>query len=89
MTMPATKEYGELTSADHSIRTTLASGIGKYGSKWSLVHRTAGYECAGSCARYTKECWSVDYERRDGITGGQSYKTEAEARAHFERVTKS
>lgn len=84
---PSTKEYRDLTDADRAVRTVLATGIGAFNRPYRLIHTTAGYGLAGSCARHTGEAWGVIATNRDGTTSGQWYKTEAEARAHFERVT--
>lgn len=88
MNMPHTKEYRDLTDADKSIKTIHATAMGAFKARYNLIHKTAGYEPAGSCARYTEEYWgAIGTSARDGTTFGQWYKTEAEAREHFERVT--
>lgn len=81
------KEYKDIKDDEFSKRTILASGMGSFNRNYDLVHKTAGYECAGSCARYTNESWGAIATNRDGTTSGQWYKTETEAREHFERVT--
>lgn len=80
------KEYGTVAPADWSVRTVLASAPGAFGSLYELTHKTEGYEPAGSCARYTKELYGCLFTGRH-TNGGQWYKTQSEARAHFERVT--
>lgn len=84
--MNATMEYRDLTAANRSIRTII-SGAPGFRAHWQLIHKTAGYECAGSCARLTSESWGAIAQSEDGTTYGQWYKTESEAREHFERVT--
>jgi hypothetical protein len=80
-------EYRDLTDKNRSIRTVLAEGMGAFGRQCKLIHKTEGYEPAGSCCRHTKEAWGAISTNFDGTTYGQWYKTEPEARAHFERVT--
>lgn len=96
--MEATKpkyavEYSQV--GDNRSRVTiLAKGIRHYGYKDDLVHeytfshRSAGYEPAGSMARWTDERWSVLF-MSDGATHGRSFSTEQAAREHFERVTET
>lgn len=84
--MKIIKEYSQLTAADRSIRTIIAGAPGSR-AHWQLIHKTAGYECAGSCARYTGEAWGAIAKSNSGTTYGQWYKTEAEAREHFDRVS--
>lgn len=85
--MQGIKEYRDLTDTERSVRTVHARATGAFGREYTLVHKTAGYECAGSCARYTEELWGAIGRNFDGTTTGQWYLTEAEARAHFDRVT--
>ena len=85
-TKPYTAEYVTLTSDDMSGRTVLKTATGAFGTRYTLVHATAGYECAGSAARYTDEQWGCLGAGRMG-NFGQWYKTENEAAKHFDRVT--
>ncbi len=59
-------------------RTVLATS-----GKYRLMHSTAGYECAGSCARSTNEKWGVLFDDR-GCSHGQWFRTEPEAREHLQ-----
>ena len=87
MTKPFTKEYGTFPESELSKRTILDTGAGAFGRLFELVHKTAGYECAGSCARLTSEAWgSISYDR-SGTTHGQWFKTLDEAKARFEQFT--
>ena len=85
---PHTKEYRDIHPSNMSVKTTHAEASGAFGAVYRLVHKTAGYECAGSCARYTDAAWgAIATSAMDGTMFGQWYKTEAEARTHFDRVT--
>ena len=85
--MKYTIEYQDLTEENRSMRTVLAEGQGAFGRPYVLVHKTSGYECAGSCARYTDESWGAIGTDFNGTMFGQWYKIEQDARAHFDRVT--
>jgi hypothetical protein len=67
-----------------STRVNLDRAMSKTGATISLVHRLAGWECAGAGTRNVGEAWGSLYEMRDGTRGGQWFKTHAEALAHFE-----
>ena len=51
--------------------------------EWS----SPGWECAGSCARWTNGYWAVRYEDRNGCRQGRCMKSEDEARALFAKWT--
>lgn len=68
-------------------RTILGTAIGAFNRPYALIHKTAGYECAGSGTRYRDEAWGAIATNRDGSTSGQWYRTEKEDREHFERMT--
>ncbi len=53
---------------------------------YRLVHKTAGWECAGSCARLTNESWGVLFYAHNA-THGQWFKSLAEARELFDKWT--
>lgn len=78
------KEYGDLAPGEMAVRSTIATG-GPNG-KYRLVHSTAGYECAGSCARSTAEKWGV-LTGHAGCPRGQWFKTLAEAEVLFAERT--
>ena len=87
MTKPVTAEYGSIPDSELSKRTVLAEGKGAFNRAFELVHKTEGYEIAGSCLRLTSEAWgSLSYDR-NGTTHGQWFKTREEARARFEQFT--
>lgn len=85
---PATVEYGSpLYAANRSQATVLREGISKLGHPVKLVRRTAGYEPAGSCARYIKASISVDIDV-NGTRHGKRYAAYIDARNEFSRITK-
>jgi hypothetical protein len=68
-------------------QTVLATAPGAFGSTWRLIHRMPGQWLAGSCTIPVDEAWGSIVTLRSGTFSGQWYKTEAEARTHFERHT--
>lgn len=78
------KSLIEPNAAAMSVRTILHTATSHTGVAISLVHRTAGWECAGSGTRNVSEAWGSHYEMRDGTRGRIWFKSEAEARAHFD-----
>ena len=80
-------EYGDVQDGGMATSTILAEGMGAFGMSRTLVHSTAGYECAGSMARLTGEKWGCLFVSRDGNRGGNWYTNEAQAREHFLRMT--
>ena len=84
---PYTKEYGTFPENELSKRTVLATGKGAFGRLFELIHKSEGYECAGSCARLTSEAWGSLSYGRSGTTHGQWFKTLQEAKACFEQYT--
>lgn len=88
------KECGSVADAEKSIRTTLSSapatGENKhhYQSPVRLVHKTAGYEIAGSAMRLTDESYGVLYMWQNA-GHGQWFKTLAEAQRNFSKLTKA
>ncbi len=83
MTPKPVVEYSEVTDQNRSIPTMLKQ-VEYQGRTYSLIHRTSGYEPAGSMARWTNEIWSVT-ALYDGTPHGRRFKTEAEARDLFDR----
>ena len=77
------KEYGDVAPGGMAVRSTLSTS-GKY---W-LIHSTAGFECAGSCARSTDEKWGV-LSYVDGCEHGRWFRTLAEAKTLFAKGTAS
>jgi hypothetical protein len=53
---------------------------------FTLVHATAGYEPAGSMARWTNESWGACYQLKDGTQGGQWFSTLQAASLKFKRA---
>ncbi len=76
------KEYRDLTDADRSVVTVLATRnvVNDYSQtrEWILRHHTAGFECAGSCARSTVEKWTVT-SFSNGSRFGNSFLNESDA----------
>jgi hypothetical protein len=83
-TKPYLQEYGSLRPGELSERTLIAEAEG-----WKLEHHTAGYEPAGSVARYTNERWSVtDYDPHSNETHGRSFRVLSAEEAYFqERIS--
>lgn len=76
-----------LIDSELSKREVLAHGKGAFNRAFELVHKTAGYEIAGSGLRLTREAWgSLSYDR-DGTSRGQWYGNLADAKARFEQFT--
>ena len=83
-----TAEYGTFPDSELSKFTVLKKATGAFSRPYELVHKTEGYEPAGSCARFTKEAWgSLSYDR-NGTCHGFWFKTLEEAEQVFERFTK-
>ena len=70
-----------------SVRTTLATAMGAFNRPYALVHKTSGEELAGGGTREIGEAWGAVGTNKDDTTSGQWYKSESEARQHFNRVT--
>lgn len=77
--MNATIEYRDVTDGQVS-RSTVLDQATHNGRTYLLRHHSAGYESAGSMARWTNEKWSVS---RPGAFGGSAFLTEQEARDTF------
>ncbi|MDE2020167.1 MAG: hypothetical protein KGJ13_07530 [Patescibacteria group bacterium] len=80
-------EYGTVADENMSRRTVLKTGKGAFDRPFELLHKTEGYEPAGSCLRYTKEAYGAISYNRDGTRGGQWFLTLAEAETAFNRWT--
>lgn len=76
-----TKEYGDIAEGDMATRTILATS-----GKYRLIHSTAGFECAGSCARSTEEKWGVLFDVA-GCPNGRWFGSLIEAQALFAKWT--
>jgi len=79
-------EYGTLTQEQFGKKVVLDRGF-NINREYKLIHRTAGFQCAGSCARFDDEAWGVLFEF-DGAEHGRYFKTEADARELFKAWTK-
>jgi hypothetical protein len=81
-------EYRDITPETRSNLTELDSAASArlQGRTVQLVHATAGWEPAGSMARWTDGFYAVWFEM-NGARNGQRYRTEPEARTHFARLT--
>jgi hypothetical protein len=67
--------------------TILEHGVTSLGNNpLTLVHKTAGWECAGAGKRITGETWGALFECKDGTTGGNWYNTLAEAKSRFDAI---
>ena len=71
-----TIEYGEAHLHPNSIHTVLKT-VGKY----RVVHRTRGYQCAGSAMTWVEEAWGVLFDTP--YRGGQWKGTLADAEKLF------
>jgi hypothetical protein len=76
-------EYSEVHEGNRA-RTVVLAREDVYGREYRLVQSTAGYECAGSCARWTDGYTAVLFDS-DGAVHGRRFKSEADARALFSR----
>lgn len=78
MKHPKVAEYRDIPTGLHSRVTVLTTASGPnpsgYVRSYTLSHHTAGYECAGSMARWTDERWSV-LTFSDGASHGRSFLT--------------
>lgn len=75
-------------ASERAARSILKTGVSTAtGAQLSLVHRTAGWEIAGSWYRTGNEAWGCMYEMRDGTTGGTWFKSLDEASARFHKFT--
>jgi hypothetical protein len=84
-TPPLIREYGALRTEELSQRIVLAETEG-----WKLIHHSAGYEPAGSMARYTQERWSVTvYDPHSNETHGRSFRALSDAQPHFDAAAAS
>lgn len=76
-----TVEYADVTPETRSKVTTIKTAV--RGCEYRLVHRSPGWERAGSMARIREnECWSVLFEMNNA-THGQSFGTLVEAEKRF------
>lgn len=80
-------EYRDIHDEPKSKSTVLISKFSEQIRKdVSLIHRSEGWEPAGAMARWTDEHWAVNY-MIDNAIHGQRYRTEIEAKQHFDRLT--
>jgi hypothetical protein len=66
--------------------TVIKEGFGAFSRPYLLVHVPESEEIAGSGTRPIKECYRLVYTI-GGVRNSRAYKTLAEARVEFERVT--
>lgn len=78
-------EYGQIKDQPRSTHTVLDMRTSR-GREYKLVSATAGWEPAGSVARWTDAFYAVWF-MANGSRNGQRFVTEAEARATFEKWT--
>jgi hypothetical protein len=72
-------EYSEVDDSNRAVTTRLDVVTAPDGREYHLIHQSAGFEAAGSCARWTNGYFAA---RRliDGAWHGRQFKTEQEAR---------
>lgn len=88
MTYPHTVEYGDIKANHLPVSTyTILYQRTKNGREYKLVHRSAGYEPAGSAARYTNKCWSVDFWL-DNARHGRRFTVRDKADEYFDRMSR-
>ena len=81
--MKSPVEYGTYSDAQRSIKRTIDStNVG--GREYILYHKTAGYEPAGSMARWTEERYGVSFFEHIA-SHGRMFLTESEARTLFNK----
>lgn len=86
---PRLAEYGQIKDAPRSKVTVIDRRyVESKRREYRLEHGTAGYEPAGSIARWTDEYWAVRFDL-DGARHGQVSRDEAKMRALFDKWTKS
>jgi len=66
-----------------SKRTVLKTAPAGFGATYSLEHRTAGIEVAGSGTRQCAEHWACIRIGKSGHESGQRFRTLVEAEAYF------
>lgn len=84
-TYPKICEYRNLGDAPMSKETTLDTATVN-GLEYRLVHRSEGYRCAGSCARWDNESYGVLF-RCDNAEHGRLFKGLGEADMLFKQIT--
>lgn len=78
-------EYGDVEIKDFSVRTVLESKA--VGTRvYSLVHKTKGWEPAGSCARMVREAWGVLFDF-ENASHGQWFLDATQAKILFSKWT--
>lgn len=77
--MQAVKDYSHLQENERAVRTVLKTGRSlSLDRTYLLIHSTAGYEPAGSRARYTAEKWLITFNM-SGVVHGREFATLAAA----------
>ncbi len=86
------KECGQVRESEKSARTLLAekAATGErshfFQSPVRLVHKTAGYEIAGSAMRLTTDSYGVLYAMHNAGQG-RWFKNLEEAQSYFNQIT--
>ena len=91
MECPAIAEYGDIKRLGWrmSVETLLGTHVRERdGRVYKLSHHAAGYEVAGSCARWTNEKWSVRF-MLDGARHGKSFASWLDAVCYFRKRQES
>lgn len=82
-------EYGRIPPGESMVtRTVVAQKIHRRRLK-RLEARTAGWTIAGSCLRWDNGRWAVVWDESDGTRHGRSWRTEVEARKHWDGLTEA
>ena len=84
-------EYGTYPDSERSQVETIAKAFAAaVRAEVALQFATPGFECAGSCARWTNGYWAVRWHQWGAIQGRRYSPTdqgETEARVHYARLT--
>lgn len=80
-------EYRNIDNAPRAERSPVMVGrLRGDGARVELARVSEGFECAGSCARYTEAYWSVRWH--DGSAyHGRRFRDGVDAQDYFKRVT--
>jgi hypothetical protein len=85
--MKYTVECQEVNDSNRAKRTVIKSARNdNLRATYTLTHTTAGYEPAGSMARYTEESWGVLYTTDNGAMGGEWFKSLEYASNRFDAI---
>lgn len=83
-TMPSPIEYAQ-AKGQTWVQVTVLKQADAKGRTYKLVHKSAGYTCAGSMARWDTERYAVNFTV-DGCLNGRSFVATPEGLAEAERI---